>query len=268
MAEGETRPPRVTKLDSEAIEKLMLEKAATPSAANLLRDAIRDLMKYAKKRKLIAVNPADDIEKMESNNPGGHHTWTEEEMAQFRAFHKIGAKARLALELLNALALRRSDATRLGPGHVRKGVVIDGIKMDVVDYVQHKNRERKPSQVVVQMPDDLAAIIAATPVTGTKTWLVNTRGKPFTDDYFTEWFTTCAQEAGLPEECTPHGVRKRSCTDLAHAGLTTQEGMSISGHRTEPEWQRYTKTADRERLAAAGMAKRTAAEQKKALSRG
>ena len=62
--------------------------------------------------------------------------------------------------------------------------------------------------------------------------------------------------------------RKRSCTDLAHAGVTTREGMSISGHRTESEWQRYTEKAERDRLAAAGMAKRQVAEQKKALWRG
>jgi hypothetical protein len=61
-------------------------------------------------------------------------------------------------------------------------------------------------------------------------------------------------------------VRKRSCADLAHAGVTTQEGMAISGHRTESEWQRYTKAADRERLAAAGMAKRRAAAEQKAAS--
>jgi integrase/recombinase XerD len=259
----------VAKLDNETVEKLMLEKSATPSAANLFRNAVKDLMKYAVKLKLITANPAAEIEKLGSNNPHGHHTWTEEEMGQFRAHHKVGTKARLALELLHTLALRRSDAVRLGPGHVRKDVVINGVRMDVVDYIQYKNRERKPSRVVVQMPDDLAAVIAATPVTGAKTWLVTRKGTPFTDDYLTEWFAVQVKDAGLPDVCTPHGVRKRSCTDLAHSGVTTQEGMAISGHRSDSEWQRYTKGAERERLAAAGMAKRwAAAEQKKSQTRG
>jgi integrase len=109
--------------------------------------------------------------------------------------------------------------------------------------------------------DDAGAPAAAA------SWLVNTRGKPFTADYFYEWFMAAVEKAGLPPGCVPHGVRKRACVDLAHHGVTTQEGMAISGHRDESMWQLYVKDAEREKLAKAGMAKRTAAEQKRGSSR-
>jgi hypothetical protein len=42
---------------------------------------------------------------------------------------------------------------------------------------------------------------------------------------------------------------------LAEAGATAHELMAVSGHKTLTEVQRYTKDADRRRLADAAMAK-------------
>jgi hypothetical protein len=61
--------------------------------------------------------------------------------------------------------------------------------------------------------------------------------------------------AGLPKKtrpsgevvrlCTPHGLRKRCLTDLAERGATAHEIMSVSGHLTLKELERYTRMADR-----------------------
>jgi hypothetical protein len=69
----------------------------------------------------LIANPAADIAKRSSGNPDGHHTWTPEEVAQFRRKHAIGSKPRLAMELMYTLAFRRSDVIRLGPPDVRNG---------------------------------------------------------------------------------------------------------------------------------------------------
>jgi integrase len=197
--------------------------------------------------------PAAEIAKRSSNNPDGHHTWTPEQVAQFRRRHPIGSKARLALELINALAFRRSDLVRLGPPDVRNGVL---------KYTQHKMREHAPSHVEVPMPSDLLAVIRATPI-GIKTWLLDGCGKPFKEEAFSHWFADRCDEASLPKKtrpsgeivrvCTPHGMRKRCLTDLAEAGKTIHEIMSISGHLTMKEVERYTKMADRARNARAAM---------------
>jgi hypothetical protein len=148
---------------------------------------MRDLFKYAIKRKLLVVNPAVEIEKRASGNPDGHHTWTPEQVEQFRRKHPIGSKARLALELINALAFRRSDVIRVGPPDVCNGVL---------KYTQWKMREHSPSTVEVPMPSDLNAVIRATPGTGIKTWLVDGHGKPFTEAAFSHWFADRCDEAG------------------------------------------------------------------------
>jgi integrase len=238
---------RIAKLEIDHLERIYAAMADRPAAANQWRVAIKDLLKYAVRKKMIAVNPAADLKKMAPKRPDGHHTWTPSEVEGFRRKHAIGTKARLTLELMLALALRRSDATRLGPAHVRNGVL---------SYVQFKNRNRKPIEVTVEMPPALARVIAATPGTGIKTWLLDATGKQFNDDSFADWFAAKIEAAGLPRECTTHGLRKRALADLANAGCTTKEIMAISGHTTLKEVERYTTAADRKRLAGKAMNKR------------
>jgi integrase len=74
------------------------------------------------------------------------------------------------------------------------------------------------------------------------TWLVDGIGKPFTKDAFSHWFGDMCDAAGLPKRtrksgqvvrlCTPHGLRKRCCTDMAERGCTVHEIQAISGHLT------------------------------------
>jgi hypothetical protein len=240
----------VASLDIDAIECMFAALAATPGKANEWRAAMRDLFKFAR-RKLIATNPAADLEKMAPKRPDGHHTWTPSEVEVFRRRYEVGTKARLALELHWELALRRSDAIRLGPGHVRDGVLT---------YTQHKMRERHPMEVVVDMPPALVEIIAKTLPTGLKTWLVDGTGKPFKEDTYSHWFRDMVKAAGLPPGiCTPHGLRKRASADFAEAGATSKEIGAVNGHTTLKEIERYTEKANRTRLAAQAMAKRRAA---------
>ena len=120
----------------------------TPAKANEWLISMRDLFRYAVKRKLLVANPAAEISKRSPGNPEGHHTWTPEQVEQFRRRHPIGSKARLALELITTLAFRRSDVIRIGPPDVRNGVL---------RYTQWKMREHSPSHVEVPVPGDLAA---------------------------------------------------------------------------------------------------------------
>ena len=66
-----------------------------------------------------------------------------------------------------------------------------------------------------------------------------------------EW----CRQAGLPADCTSHGLRKTACRRLAEAGCTPYEIAAISGHASIAEVQRYTKAADQARLASAAMAR-------------
>ena len=93
------------------------------------------------------------------------------------------------------------------------------------------------------------------PYTETQVYFVQTQyGDAFTDTGFYNWFTKRARKAGVPEKRSPHGLRKACCRRLAEAGCSPHEIMSISGHVTLREVERYTKAANRARLADSAIA--------------
>ena len=72
---------------------------------------------------------------------------------------------------------------------------------------------------------------------------------------FNAAFRVWCNEAGLPECCKPHGLRKGGCRVMAESDCTAHEIMSVSGHTTPREVERYTKAANRKHLAARAQAK-------------
>jgi integrase len=62
-------------------------------------------------------------------------------------------------------------------------------------------------------------------------------------------------QAGLPDRCVTHGVRKAAARRLAEAGCSAHEIMAITGHESLKEVERYTKAAEQKRLAKAAIAK-------------
>src|SRR5262249_25473992 len=97
-----------------------------------------------------------------------------------------------------------------------------------------------------------AAINAAAP-SEHMVFLTDERGRPFTAERFTKWFSQEAQQAGV--EGSAHGLRKAACRRLAEAGATALESASVSGNASLKEVARYTKAADRAKLARSAVAK-------------
>ena len=61
--------------------------------------------------------------------------------------------------------------------------------------------------------------------------------------------STAIREAGLPDRCKPHGLRKTAARRLAEAGCSASEIAAITGHKTLAEVERYTRATDQARLA-------------------
>ena len=53
----------------------------------------------------------------------------------------------------------------------------------------------------------------------------------------------------MPKRCTIHCLRKGGAGRLAEAGASTKEIMSITGHKTYGEVQRYVDATDKAQLA-------------------
>lgn len=78
-------------------------------------------------------------------------------------------------------------------------------------------------------------------------FLANGAGKPFTPEYFGNWFRDRAGEAKVPGSI--HGVRTAKLTAIANAGAPPDEICTFLGHKINAEGSTKTDKADREKLA-------------------
>ena len=228
---------------AEHVKLLRDRKKRFPEAANIRVKALRGLFKWAMDSGKAGVtkNPARDVPRLKVREDG-YHAWTEEERAQFERRHPIGTKAHLAYALLFYTGQRRSDVVLFGRQHVHNGKL---------RFTQQKNRRRKPITLELPILPELQEILDASPV-GELTFLVTLHGRPFAVAGFGNWFRERCNEAGLPH-CTSHGLRKAAATVAAENGATAHELMSIFGWLSLKEAERYTRAAERKRLAERGM---------------
>jgi len=225
---------RYAHLQSKHIRKIRDGMADRPEAANGLLKALRQVFKHALEYDFVDVNPGTQISNLKPNNKNGFHAWSIEEVEQFKAAHPIGTKPRVAMSLLLYTGQRRSDVVTMGRQHVRDGWM---------DVTQQKTGKKLSIPVL----DELKAVLDAGP-TGDLTYLVTQYDKPFTSNGFGNWFRRQCDAAGLPQ-CSAHGLRKAAASGLAEKGCSTHEIMSITGHDSLQEVQRYTKAAEQKQLA-------------------
>jgi integrase len=158
--------------------------------------------------------------------------------------------ARVAIELLLTTAARRGDVVKFGPQHVEDGTIT---------FEQHKKDGADEALVIIPLHPDFCAALAAMPpsnvVSLTPTFLTTSFGKPFAVAGFGNWFRDRCNEAGLPKGISAHGLRKATARRLADLGCTAHQIAAVTGHATLAEVQRYTKAADRKRLAREAMKK-------------
>jgi integrase len=208
---------------------------------NLLR-ALRPLMQFAVSINMIADNPTRDLKAKVPRKGEGYRAWGEEQIAAFRGHHKLGTRSRLAIELLLNTAQRRGDVVRMGPQHIRNGLL-------------HVRQQK--TGVPLQLPvfPELQEAIDAMPSKGRHlTFLVTASGKPFSPAGFTNWFRDVCNEAALLG-FSAHGLRKTSMTRFAEAGCSVHEIAAFSGHKTLSEIAHYTRSVEQAALAREAMAK-------------
>ena len=230
----------ISKLESKATQRNTLS-------------SIRHFTKFALGAAMIDEDPALSVTRAKLKNTGGFKTWSEEDLAQFETTYPVGTKERLAMALMLYLGVRRSDAVRIGPQHI-KGAVLH-------EYLPKKGEHTGGNLINVPVHPELAKIIAATSVIGTRTFLVTSFGKPFTANGFGNWMRDRMVAAKLTGDPSPnHGLRKLCCVRLAEAGCTAPEIAAITGHKDLREVQVYIEAANRKKLAKAGMSKQVAAD--------
>ncbi|WP_244464408.1 tyrosine-type recombinase/integrase [Candidatus Liberibacter africanus] len=182
------------------------------------------MFKWAETCELIKKNPVIGVQRP-SMQTKGSHTWTIEQVEVYRKHHPIDTMARLALELMLFLGLRRSDVIRIGKEHVK-------------DNVLSIRTQKTGKMVHVPIFESLQKCLDAVGKDH-NTFLTTTLGKKLSSSCsFGHWFRGRCKEPGLPDECRAHGLRKTVATLAAMQELVlTNSWLCMDGRR--PIWLSY-----------------------------
>lgn len=214
-----------------------------PSAANNLRGELKPFFDYAiKVLDLARPNPVDQAETI-AVPKGGFHTWTEDEIEQYRTHHALGTNPRLALEIFLWTALRRGDASTFGPRHLKHGKI---------EVTPSKTKDSTGQTLWLPAAPQLLEAIAAMPGTQGETFLITDYGKPFTRAGLGQRMRKWCDAAGLPH-CSAHGLRKAAARRAAEHGATNQELKAVGGWTTDRQVSVYTAAVEQKRMAAQAM---------------
>jgi integrase len=227
--------------------------ATLPSAANNRHKYLGSMFSWAiEARKYeVKVNPCRDVKKAATVS-AGYHTWTVDEVVQYMKKHPLGTQAHLAMCLMLFLGGRRQDAIRLGPANAKTIAISqpDGsnIHQRSMVYVPKKTSYRRMDESVKPILPPLDEAIRAT-AHGIKTYLVTSRGLPFSDGGFGNKMREWCDEAGLPQ-CTAHGLKKAAATMCAELGASDRQMMALFDWTSEKMATVYTRKANKSKLAA------------------
>jgi integrase len=229
---------RVALLQRSHVDTMIAGKLTTPSAARSFLIVLRALMVNCILQGWRVDDPTQGV-KLRPIRTDGFPTWSEEDISRFEAAHPIGSRARLALALALFTAQRQGDLIRLGPQHVRDGVI-------------QLRQEKTNAPLLIPVHPEFALVLEGTP-TEHLTFLTTKDGRPFSAAGFTNWFHDMCKEAGLPRGTSVHGLRKAAARRLAEGGASANVIASITGHASLREVQRYTAAADQARMARSGI---------------
>ena len=220
---------------SKLIERIGRDR---PGMANLTRDVMHRLMKFAVRRRIRNDNPFAGVA---SYKLGTHHTWTDSELRAFEHKWPLGTRQRLAYALLLYTGQRGGDVVRM-----RRQDIVEGC----INIVQQKTG----TALSIPIHAKLYEALNACPVNGMHL-LGDLHGRPITRNALTDMMVRAAKLAGLDRQCVPHGLRKAILRRLAERGGTAKELAAVGGHRSLVEVERYTAAADQRLLSRAAMNK-------------
>lgn len=204
-----------------------------PFAAETARKVLTRLFAYAVKLDWRKDNPMAWVT-YRPKKTSGFHSWTEAEIAQYRARWQLGTKQRLALELMLWTGKRRGDAVGMGPQHM--------VGNDLSGRDQKTGKEW-----TLRIAPQLRTAIDAAPDKSHLCFVPSARGRAYSSASFGNAFRDWCDAAGLPH-CTAHGLRKAIGRRMADLDMGNRTLKSVTLHSRDDEVAIYTAAADQKRL--------------------
>lgn|GEM_PF-647424 len=226
-----------------------------PHAANFAKKQIGKLFEYTVRRHRWikpAENPMPYIKSIVIDKSDANRAWTAEERAQYEATYPLGTLARTVYAVALYMGNRRSDVATIGWDDAVEVPKVrpDGsiaYYQDAFRFHQEKNSKKKGGEggklvtilVVPQLAEALAHIkrIPGQPV------IINERGTGYAIAALTQQMRRWRRKAGLPEDCTLHGLRSTYATMLEEAGVSDKAQSGSMGHSDLKTTKHYRRAA-------------------------
>lgn len=230
---GGRRLIKITKADILSWKDALAKK---PGACNKMLRTVKQLMTFAEDRGLRPDNVGKGIKLMKSKR---WRSWTDEELLAFEAKWPLGSRERTGYALALYTGQRRGDLVTL------KWSSIAG---DAFRLKQQKTGK----EMVIPIAPPLAEALAAVHPRRDKGILTGDRGEALNPVYFGHIMADAIADAGLPQACVLHGLRKSTARILAELGV---DSRPITGHQTRAMQDEYERDANQEKLARISMGK-------------
>jgi integrase len=232
-------------LTADRIQRKILEPYAGKPAARLdTLKKLRILINHARSIGWLQNDPSHGIKRPKIGNI---RSWTDAEIEKFEARWPVGTKERLAYSLFLYTGQRISDIHRMTWANIARSTIA-------------VTQQKTGTKLEVPLHVELRRVLLAAP--RKHVTILNTAfEKPFTVKGFGNFMRNAISGAGLPMDCSPHGLRKAAARRLAEAECSAKQIMSITGHKTMSEAQRYVDEADQKTLAI-GAIKKLEADQR------
>lgn len=235
----------VALLERKHILRWRDELKAKPGAANKMIRTLKSLLTFAADRDYRQDNPALGVKMLKI---GEWRPWTPSELTAFEVRWCLGSQERLGFALALYTGQRRADLVKL---------TFSSIAGNAFSLTQGKTG----SQLLVPIHPSLQEALAAVHPRHKAAILTLKSGKPMNPIYFGHFMARAIGEAGLPDDCVLHGLRKCAAVALIDAGCTPHQAAAITGHQTMRMLEHYAKRRDQAKLGKAAMLKWTGTNQ-------
>ncbi|MDE0390912.1 MAG: tyrosine-type recombinase/integrase [Rhodospirillales bacterium] len=224
------------KIDSAWVYQIRDAWEEAPRSANGMVNMLSILFNFAMLRGGRTDNPCRQVRKLKGGK--SYDPWPEVAIERYRA--EANPRMVWGMELALHTGQRRGDALAMQWSNIEDGLI---------SVVQQKTRAR----LLIPIHPDLATVLDAIPRVGTNI-VHRADGRAYTGTGLSSLFRREQKRLGLGG-LQFHGLRATAATQLAEAGATEREIMSVLGHQTASMVTRYTRRAEQERLAKAAIVK-------------
>lgn len=224
-------------------------RAFTPGAASNRLKAWRSILSFAVSDGWIDADPSQGV-KIDKGEVVPHRQWTLAEIEAYRAHWPIGTPQRCAMEVIYWTGARCVDAVHIGWQKVDRDGWLAFVQVKTGNPASCPVNTRLPRWCASLAPDQ-QHLLACLPKDGLQ-WIVTQTGKPRSVKGLSQWMSANATAAGLPADCTAHGLRKARAAALAESGATASQIGAWTGHASLAEIAHYTRAADQKNVLRGG----------------